>query len=132
MNQYFPALKMTDIKCGLQQYKKSGINIFLCLKKEEKKWQISSVVCGNFSSSDFHTPSLPTCPIYPATNLTSSQTMLIINRFAKGRFRQTLTMYCGQQIFAMELQILNQICIFSNMYYWIHFIYSYKNIEPNI
>ena len=57
-----------------------------------KKWQISSVVCGNFSSSDFHTPSLPTCPIYPATNLKSSQTMLIFNRFAKGRFRQTLTM----------------------------------------
>ena len=42
MNQYFPALKMTDIKCGLQQYKKSGNNIFLCLKKEEKsdKYQV--------------------------------------------------------------------------------------------
>ena len=109
---------------------KSRINIFFIFLK--KKWQISSVVCGNFSSSDFHTPSLPTCPIYPATNLTSSQTVLIFNRFAKGRFRQTLTMYCGQQIFAMELQIWNQIYIFSNMYCWIHFIYSCKNIESNI
>ena len=39
MNQYFPAIKMTDIKCGLQQYKKSRINILL-LKKKSDKYQV--------------------------------------------------------------------------------------------